>query len=182
MIRTLAEGAIYVVWLVVLYRYQPLRTLVRDSPRYLTVPFGLLTAAWLLTQLTNQRWAFYPLISVYMYGEKAPAPTLDGMAVHGEWCDGTRGRLETRFMGRARLRGRLESLYGGLAYRRTAADSTQRWDIIDRTLRSIGGIYNRTNPDRPLCAIGLDVVRMTAGEYEGGVIPSPRVVHVIPLR
>ena len=170
------------MWFVVLLRYQPLRRLILATPRSLSVPVGLLTAAWLLAHVTDQRTRFFPVVSVYMYGDHTPTPSMTGVAVQGAWCDGRRERLNLRFMGRARVISRMHTLYGGLAYRRTAADSAARWDLIDRTLISIGRMYNRTFPDQPLCSIGLDELFLRADEYESGRLPSARVVRDVPLR
>jgi hypothetical protein len=182
MIRDLSQVVFFAAWFVVLYRYQPLRNLVRAAPRGLTIPLGLLVAGWLLAQLTDQRVRYFPFISVYMYGDHTPMKAISGVRLRGVWCDGTQGPLNLGFMGRASLRSRVQNLYDGLPYRRTAADSAQRWDIIDRTVTSIGRMHNRTFPDRPLCSIALDQIRLEAGQYESGTIPPPRQVHDVVVR
>lgn len=182
MIRDLAQAILFVAWFALLFRYQPLRNLIGATPRRLTTPVGLLAAGWLLAQLTDQRVRYYPLISVYMYGDHTPTKAISGVTMRGVWCDGTRGPLDLEFMGRAQLRGRLQILYDGLPFQRTEADSARRWDIIDRTVASIGRVYNRSFPDRPLCSIGLDEVRVEAAQYESGIIPPPREVHDVAVR
>jgi hypothetical protein len=182
MIRNLAQVVVFAAWFVVLFNYQPLRGLIRRTPRSLSIPFGLVTAAWLLVQVTHQPARFFPFISVFMYGEHTPAPSLRGIALRGTWCDGSQDRLDPPFMGRLRMRSRLQALYEGLAYRRTAADSARRLDLLDRTLISIGTIYNRRFADHPLCSIGLDEIIVPARDYESGRLPPPRVVRDVPLR
>ena len=182
MIRDLAQAVLFAAWFVVLFRYRPLRNLIGATSRRLTIPVALMTAAWILAQLTDQRVRYFPFISVYMYGEHTPMKAISRVRLRGVWCDGTQGPLDPGFMGRAKLRSRIQNLYDGLPYRRTAADSAQRWDIIDRTVASIGRMHNRTFPDRPLCSIGLDQIRLEAGQYESGIIPPPRQVHDVAVR
>jgi hypothetical protein len=181
-IRDLAQAIFFGAWFVLLFRYRPLRDLIRAAPRYLTIPVGLFTLAWLAVQLTDQRARYFPIVSVYMYGEYRPMPEQSAIGVRGTWCNGTGDRLDLKFMGRASFRSRIELLHEGLAFRRTAADSAKRWDIIDRSLRAIGGMYNSRFPDRPLCAIGLEEVRLSSDQYRSGVIPPARVIHDVALR
>jgi len=180
-IRDLAQLVFFGFWFVVLLRYRPLRALVRNTPRSLAVAVGALVATWLVVQVTDQRLQFYPVISVYMYGDHTPAASLSGVALTGTACDGNRQRLDMSFMGRGRIRSRLQVLYGGLARRTTAADSAKQWDIIDRLLISVGRMHNRVRPERPLCATGLDEIRIPREQYESGKVPAPVIVRDVPL-
>jgi hypothetical protein len=180
--RDLAQLVFFAAWFVLLLKYRPLRDLVRAAPRSLTIAVGTLVLLWLVVQVTDQRSRFYPLVSVYMYGEHNPAPELSAVAMTGRRCGGGSERLDLDFMGRGRIRSRLQVLYGGLARRKTAADSAARWDLIDRLVISVGRMHNRAFPDRALCAIGIEEIRIPAAQYTTGVLPPPVTVHEISLR
>lgn len=182
MVRDWAQLAFFAAWLVVLVRFHPLRDLVRRTPRRLTWPIAGFVIAWTLTQLTDQRRAFFPLVSVPMYGEYRPQEHIQGIIAVGRWCDGTAGDLDLDFLGRAGLRGRLGTLHSTLRYYRTAADSQARWDLLERTLLAIAGTHNRAFPDNPLCGIGLREVRIRTESHASGLFPASRIVRDVPIR
>ena len=179
--RDLAQLVFFAAWFAVLYRYRPLRDLIRTAPRSLTVAVGAFLVAWMVVQVRDERARFFPIISMDMYGEYNPLPEMTGVGVHGTRCDGMRGRINLSFMGRSGMRSRLQAMHNGLWYMKSGADSAARWELIEQTLTSIGAMYNRTFPDS-LCSIGLDVIRIPPDQYESGRIPAPTLVRDIPLR
>ena len=182
MIRDWAQLVFFAAWFVVLARFQPLRELVRRTPRRLTWPVAALVFGWTLTQLTDQRRTFFPLVSVPMYAEHRPQRHIQTVIAFGTWCDGTTGNLDLDFLGRAGLRSRLGYMYSPLQYYRTPADSQARWDLLDRTLLAIASTHNRTFPDHPLCSIGLKEVRVRTESHASGSFPAPRIVRDVPIR
>jgi hypothetical protein len=178
--RDLLQLVVFAAWFVILARHAPLRALVRAAPRLHTLFMGAVLAAWTVVQVTGQQTRYFPLISVRMYGDYTPAAELRVARVVGEWCDGHTAFLNPSDVFPRALRGRILALQRRLANARTADDSATRARLLDSALTTLGRTHNRAVPDRPLCAIGLEVTTVPATQYESGIIPPPvRIRRVV---
>lgn len=179
--RDLAQLVVFAAWFVVLFRYQPLRALVRSAPRLETGLAAVLLAGWTLVQVTDTRSRFFPLISMYMYGERDTRTEVVAARMVVEGCDGHERVLTTPDLSGVPIRTRVQNMYVEFERAHTAADSARRGGLLDRTLAAVGRLYNQHHPDAPLCAVRLDRFGVPPDQSETGVIPAPKPVRHVAL-
>lgn len=181
--RDLAQLVVFVAWLVVLWRYAPLRNLVKATPRTQKAVVGVLLLGWTVAQVAVIRTALFPMISVDMYGRYTPQPTTSGVRIIGEFCAGGHRPINIRpLMPRPSVRGRVQQMYLGLGNARSEADSAGRLALLNETLIALGRLHNRRYPESPLCGVALDAITVTAKDDGPGDIPNPRPAYHVDLR